>query len=322
MRILFLILLFGCTFLQANDLAIVNRPYRDDDHRNAYAYELLLQALQKTIPQYGQYELRMANLGLPRGNVTSPPAIASTNDRLLYEIKRGEIVNVAIAVSRPEWEKEVLPIRIPVDMGLMSYRIFLIRADDQARFSALENIEQLKALRSGVGETWFNYRVLQHHGFTIVPTSNYEGQFRMLLAGRFDYITRSPLEAFTEIDLFGKQFPQLAIEQNLLLYIPLPTYFFVSPSQPQLAHRIEAGLRLMLRDGSYQKIIRRHLGAIMEQTHFCERRVFRLDNPFLSRETPAGPNAPWFDPWRGNAGAKPLCAPAKSAPPQSGQRPS
>lgn len=312
MRFVLLFLLCWGAALQANDLVIVNRPYSATDKRNDYAYALLLQALQKSIPQYGPYELRLASLELPRGSVANSPKFANSNDRLLYEIKRGELVNVAMVVTRDEWEREALPIRIPIDRGLMSYRIFLIRKSEQAQFSAIHELAQLKALRSGAGEAWSNYRVLQHHQFTLVPTNQYESQFRMLLAQRFDYIARGAHEAFSEIDTYGPHFPEMAIERDLLLYMPLPLYFFVSPKQPRLAERIEAGLRLMLRDGSFLRLFQLHQGPIIEQARLCERRVFHVENPFLSKETPLDQHELWFDPWRAAPGKKALCARSKS----------
>jgi len=311
MRFVLLFLLGWGAALQANDLVIVNRPYSPSDKRNDYAYELLLHALQKTVEQYGPYELRLASLELPRGNATQAPKFSSSNDRLLHEIKRGELVNVAMVVSRDEWEREALAVRIPIDRGLMSYRIFLIRAEDQAVFSRIRKLEELKALRSGAGETWSNYRVLQHHQFTLVPTNQYESQFRLLLKHRFDYITRGAHEAFAEIDNYGPRFAGMAVEQDVLLYMPLPLYFFVSPTHPRLARRIETGLRIMLRDGSFQKLFNRHQGPIIERARLCERRVFRIDNPFLNPETPLGKKEFWFDPWQATPGQKALCAPQR-----------
>jgi len=315
MRFVLLLILCWSALASASDLVIVNRPYSPTDKRNDYAYELLLNALQKTIAQYGPYELRLASLELPRGNATQAPKFNNSNDRLLHEIKRGEIVNVAMVVTRSEWEKEALVIRIPIDRGLMSYRIFLIRDEDQALFSRIRNLEELKALRSGAGETWSNYRVLQHHQFTLVPTNQYESQFRLLLNQRFDYITRGAHEAFSEIDTYGSRFPGMAVERDLLLYMPLPLYFFVSPAQPRLARRIETGLRLMLRDGTFLAIFKRHQGPIIERARLCERRVFRIDNPFLSSETPLDLKELWFDPWQAAPGKKPLCPPSPTPNP-------
>lgn len=308
-----LLLLCWSTSVLATDLVIVNRPSASGDKRSEYVFEILQTALKKTEARYGAYTFRQANVQMQRANVASQPSPA--NDRLLHEIKRGELITVAALVTRPEWEKEALVIRIPVELGLMSYRVFLIRSEDQPRFSHLRQIDELKALRSGAGETWSNYRVLQHHGFTLVPSNDYEGQFRMLVNGRFDYITRGVHEAFVEIANYDRRFPQMAIERDLLLHMPLPQYFFVSPRQPRLARRIEAGLKMMMRDGSFEAIFQRHHGKLIAAANFCQRRVFRIDNPFLGRETPLNQAEYWFDPWRDTPNRKALCPPTPGKTP-------
>jgi len=313
MRFFLFFILGWQNMLWAADAVIVNRPNTPSDKRNAYVYEILKTALKKTEKDYGPYTFRLANVLMQRGNFANQ--LAPAKDRLLHEIQRGEHINVAALVTRPEWEKNALPVRIPIDLGLMSHRFLLIRADDQALFSGIRKLEELKALRSGARANWSNYRVLQHHGFTLVPFDDYEGQFRMLVNGRFDYITRGVHEAFVEIKQYGARYPKMAIERDLLLYMPLPQYFFVSPSQPRLARRIEAGMKTMLRDGSFHEIFQRHHGAYLKPETFCGRRIFRIDNPFLSKETPLSQHELWFNPWRAAPGRKALCplTPAKTS---------
>jgi len=48
-------------------------------------------------------------------------------DRLLIEMVRGEIVNVTAQATRDSWESRLIPIRIPMDKGILSYRILLIK---------------------------------------------------------------------------------------------------------------------------------------------------------------------------------------------------
>ena len=39
------------------------------------------------------------------------------------------------------------------------------------------------------------------------------------------------------------KYPDMYIETGLALHVPLPVYFFVTPTKPKLAERIELGLR-------------------------------------------------------------------------------
>lgn len=310
MRALFCaLLLWSCPIL-ALDIVIANKPESDQDRRNDYSFDVLREALRKTEAKYGPFEFRLADMVMQRASLlrsASNPAFQGENDRLLFEIKRGELVNVAPLVTRPEWEKEALPVRIPVDMGLMSYRIFLINRQDQSKFSAITNLDELKHLRAGTGETWSTYRILQQQGFTQVPFNTYEGMFQMLAARRFDYITRGVNEAFLELHGRREKYPEMAIEESIALFVPSPRYFFVSPAHPRLAKRLEDGMKIMVRDGSLKQIFLHHYGQMVEETHFCQRRIFRVDNPLLSKETPLDKAEYWFNPWRAITGEKPFC---------------
>ena len=65
-----------------------------------------------------------------------------------------ELVNLSAQISSPEWERKLIPIRIPIDKGLSGYRISLIDGDARPQFSALTNLTQLKALSLGAGRQW------------------------------------------------------------------------------------------------------------------------------------------------------------------------
>lgn len=63
-----------------------------------------------------------------------------------------------------------------------------------------------------------------------------------------------------------------------------------------MAERIETGLRKMLRDGSFDQLFWQHNHAAIEQAHLQDRRLIRLNNPFLPKETPLDDASLWFDP--------------------------
>ena len=58
----------------------------------------------------------------------------------------------------------------------------------------------------------------------------------------------------------------------------------------------------MLKDGSFDAHFLRYKGALIERAHLKSRRVFHIDNPFLSPETQATRIARpeiWYDPLKG-----------------------
>src|SRR5207248_10000496 len=90
----------------------------------------------------------------------------------------------------------------------------------------------------------------------------------------------------------------LEIEPRLVLYYPMPMYFWFSPTAEgrRLAARAEEGMRLMIADGSYDRIFADFQDSKIRALDLAHRQIFTIDNPFLSAETPFAERRLWFDP--------------------------
>jgi len=257
--------------------------FNNPDYRDRYALAVLKAALEASSEKYGPFEL-----------TTSP--LIMERDRLLQEMTKGEMVNLSAQVTSADWERRLVPIRIPIDKGFSGYRIFLIDGRRQAQFSAVRGLPQLKALTVGTGRQWGSTPVLVHNGFKVVRGSSVLGLQAMLAAERFMFFPRSVEEAVYERDAYAPGLPTLAIEQELALYMPLARYFFISPGQPRLAARLEYGMRLIVADGRLDRIFHLAYDGLIEQVGLRKRRIFRLENPFLPPKTPLANKAYWYDP--------------------------
>jgi len=262
------------------------------DSQVVYDYELLREALEATVGTHGPFELR-------------PSMPAMNQARAADEIAAGSaLVNVFARSTTIEHEQRLLPVRIPIDKGLLSYRVFLIRADMQPKFSAVNTLDDLRAYSVGSYGTWADTRILREAGFKVVTGDSYEGLFRMLVARRFDFFSRSADEALREFDERRELLPEMRVEESLLLHFPSTRFFFVRRSEEgaRLAARIEAGLDRMIRDGSFDALFLKYKGPLIERAHLKTRRTFHIDNPVLSPETQAmrkqRPEL-WFDAMKG-----------------------
>jgi hypothetical protein len=271
---------------------IYPRSESASDSQYVYDYDLLRQALDATVGTHGPYELR--------------PSTAPMNQaRAADEIAAGSgLVNVFARSTTADWEQRLLPVRIPIDKGLISYRVFLIRADMQPRFAAVRTLDELRAFSVGSFVTWADTRILREGGFKVVTGDNYEGLFRMLVAERFDFFSRSADEAYREFDERKDLLPQMRVEDTVLLHFPTTRLFFLQRSDEgqRLADRIEAGLDRMIKDGSFDAHFLRHKGALIQRAHLKSRRMFEIENPFLSKETQATRKTRpeiWYDPLKG-----------------------
>lgn len=256
------------------------------DSRYEYEWRVLQTVLEKTAPLYGECTLR-------------PSAVPMEEARAALELGNSDgRINIMVRSSTRAMERQFMPVRIPVDKGLLGYRLLLVRASDVARFGKIRNLEELRTIRIGQGKDWADIAILRAAGMQVVEGASYEGLFGMLAAGRFDGFSRAVDEAFREIEEQRATYPQLVVEPGLLLYYPLPRYFFVrrTPEGLQLAQRIEAGLEIMIRDGTLEQLFQRYKKKTIDQGDLSRRNLIVIDNPELSPETPLWRSELWFSP--------------------------
>ncbi len=254
-----------------------------DDKRAEYVIGLLTLALEKTRKSDGPYQM------IPVGGIN----IA----RAAHWLKSGDYVNVIWTTPTVDRENSFLPIRIPIRKGLLGYRVFLIQKQDAEKFSTIKTLEDLKRLSVGQGQVWNDGKVFKASGFDVVTGSSYEGLFSMLMNGRFDFFSRGINEAPVEYEMRKDKFPNLFIEESILLYYPWPKYFFTSKENPELADRIERGLRLMLQDGSFDEHLMKYHKIDIEKVNLKNRRLFKIDNPLLPSTAPLDQKELWFYPF-------------------------
>jgi hypothetical protein len=269
--------------VRAVDVYRIDPNFNRPDYRDHYTLQVLKAALDASSARYGAYELDTSPLGMER-------------DRLMLEMIKGEMVNLSAQITSAEWENKLIPIRIPVDKGLSGYRISLIDSRDQAQFSAVTTLAQLKRLTMGAGRQWSSTAVFLDAGFKVAQGNSTAGLHSMLAAHRFQHFPRGIEEAVFEQASYVAGFPSLVVERDLAVYFPLPRYFFVTPDQPQLAQRLEYGMHLLIDSGRFDRIFHDFYDGLIEQTGLRKRRVFKLRNALLSPQTPLSNKAYWYDP--------------------------
>ncbi|WP_395401867.1 hypothetical protein ACHMW6_28085 [Pseudoduganella sp. UC29_106] len=122
----------------ALDVVIFDRPTAPSDHRLDFATAVLRAAMERTTPEFGPYRIDFAVAPMAR-------------QRMFQALKDGELINVATSLANAQWARELLPVPVPVDLGLQSWRVALIDASTQPLMNSLAGPAQLKQLRAGVG---------------------------------------------------------------------------------------------------------------------------------------------------------------------------
>lgn len=255
------------------------------DARYGYDWLVLRTALDKTAPTHGPFDMKQFSEAM------SPQRVAQE-----LALPKGRI-NVMARAASPEFDRAYLTVRIPIDKGLLGYRVLLVRRDDLPRFAQVRSVQDLRKLRAGMGKGWADVAVLAHAGLPVVEGTAHENLYVMLMAKRFDYFARGIDEAQWEMQEFGPRFPQMVIEPTLLLRYPLPRYLYLrrDAQGELLARRLTAGLEAMVQDGTLDALFRQHKGPVIEPLQLDRRRLLTLANPGLP-ETPLQRPELWYSP--------------------------
>lgn len=264
---------------------VYNAPESEQDVRYEYHWEILRTALERTAARWGPYRL--------------VPSERMSERRQTFELESGSgKLSVMYLSTRPELERALVPIRIPVDRNLGGYCVFLIRREDRHRFEGVRTVEDLRRFKIGLGLGWIDVDILKASGFDVVTGTSYEGLFEMLAQRRFDVFLRSATEVLDEHARRKASLPDLFIEEGIVFYYPLPMYFWFAKTDEgrRLAQRAEEGMRAMIADGTYGAIFDRHQRHKIEALRLKQRRQLRIPNPFLGPETPFADKRLWFDP--------------------------
>lgn len=245
------------------------------------------------------YVRRVVELALSRANSRlelRQVELDMTQGRTLIELASGRSpVDVMWTMTDRDRESGgLLPVRIPIDRGLLGWRLLLVRRKELQQWSRVRSLQDLRGLLAGQGHDWPDTAILRANGLQVGTSSGYEALFRMLGAGRIDYFPRSILEV--DAELAGGRHADLAIAPDLMLYYPAAAYLFVSPTRPDLAAELKTGLEAAVADGSFQRLHREQYAAVIKAHPVSPRGVLRLSNPLLPAETPVHRRELWLQP--------------------------
>lgn len=245
--------------------------------RDDYQVAALTLALEKTRDSHGNFEVIRVKQPL-------------SSSRALRELQAGDIINLhaAPALVRTNTLTSVtehvsVAIKVPLMSNLLGYRQLIVRKDQLAKFQQITTADQLKTLVAGQGKNWEDVYIYRHNGYTINDDGDYLALSNMLIALRFDYLPMSVIEVANVIAQ-AEDPTQLAVVDNLLLFYPLPLYFYVSKKYPELAERLEKGLLIAQKDGSLNELLHTHFTGHINALKSNNTLVLRLENPSVPEQ--------------------------------------
>lgn len=278
MLILWIIVIANSQATQAQQVVIYPSGESNQDQRAIYPLALLKLCEEKS---GHQFTLQQSHVQTQQG-------------RSLMQLEHNQGINIVWALTSPEREQKLLPVRIPIDRGLIGWRLLLIHSDNREKFAGITRLDELAQWRAGQGHDWPDVDVLRANGMRIATSTTYEGLFDMLAIKHIDYFPRAISEVWPELEAHTHL--PLTIDTHLILHYPTAFYFFVNKSNVTLAATLEACLNEAIADGSFLKLFNDYFHNALLRTDVQHRRIIELKNPNLPAETPLLSSQYWYDP--------------------------
>lgn len=104
----------------------------------------------------------------------------------------------------------------------------------------------------------------------------------MLALNRFDCLPLGVNEVKNVFFDKKDAYPFLAIDDNPLIYYQFPIYFHVSKKTPELARRVEIGLKKMQKSGEFDQLFITHHAKNLAFLNLKNRSVVCLESPYIA----------------------------------------
>jgi len=249
----------------------------EGDRRFEYATQLLKLALSKMGPEY---RVELADVPM-------------NQERQILELEVGRAIDVAPMPSSAQREARLLAVYIPINRGVLGWRLGLIRKGDAARLADVNTLDDLKRVRIAQGMFWPDTDILRANGIPVITGPTYEGLFKMIAGSRFDYFPRSVMEIWNEQ---ASNADALEVEPRIALHYPYyASYFMLNKGNTRLAEIIRQGLEKALADGSADRLFDQHHGESLRRAQLDKRVIIELNNPLVTPATPVNRPELWYD---------------------------
>lgn len=241
--------------------------------REAYIWETMKAALEATVSDYGDYDIQLVQ--------------DINQEREDYELINDTGLITVISDSLNQNNLDHLSrLGFPVMRDLLGYRVFLIDKNRAEEFARIKTLEDLKKYQFGIGIGWNDKGVLEHAGLKVYEETEYKLLFKDVSQGVIDVFSRGINEVVGEYDLFSKQYDNLVIEETVLLYYPLPRYFWFSKSDhgDKLKARLDEGFTRIVANGTLDEIFNRYFKKDLSRLNLKDRVLIKLENPIYTEE--------------------------------------
>lgn len=254
------------------DVTVVKVPYisRQTTHVE-YLHRLLALALENTKAEFGEYRIQYHDTEIQP-------------ERQLRELEKGELVSVTFSHAKAKWDDASIRVPFPLAKGLGSYRFFFTLPKHLPALEKVNSLQDFYQFSFGQGRGWSTATILEEYQFRVVYSSRYVGLFIMLESERFDLLMRGSFEILGEEQHLKTAHPEIIYSPDIAMLTLLPMYFYVSDTQPELATRLEQGLKAAYESGEFDKLFAMYFNDARALVNSPSLRSFWIDNKNVDKE--------------------------------------
>ena len=234
-------------------------------------------------PKQHQYFHELLNIAIKdAGHI--PKLISSELPQLRAKeyLKYGGI-SIFWMVESTQRNQEFEPIKVGITNGLIGKRILFIKVGDQEQYNQVKNLDDFRKLNTvgGMGKDWFDAKVWAKNRLRYQEHSGmWTSIFKMIPKGRdYNYFARGVNEILVE----AKQYPKLAIEENLVLIYDRDYRFYLSKTGPNAGIKYHTVLSLAIKkaqeSGLISRLVRKYWEHDYEELNYDKRIKIHLKSP-------------------------------------------
>ncbi|MDM4768460.1 hypothetical protein [Pelomonas sp. SE-A7] len=251
------------------------------------------------LPQddFGRYVVELMGLALQRSGLPHRlepvPSFQISQGRVELEMSQARSrLDLVWSMTSRAREQAILPLRVPLDRGLLGWRVALVRRADLAQWQKAPLLTELAQRRGGQGLHWPDLEILRANGLSVDTAIDAPHLLEMLSKRRIDYFPRSVLEVQGELKTYAQL--DLAVAPGFVLRYPTASYAFLRPQLSELLPPLSQALEALIKDGSLDRLFRRHFQPRLAALELGRRRVIELKNPLLPPQTPLQRSEFWW----------------------------
>lgn len=236
----------------------------DSPHQHEFYHELLETALKEAGHNPTLIPLRLPQL------------------RTAAYLDKGKISAYWMVGSQARNEKYVA-IKVGLTNGLIGKRILFIKKGDQYLYDNVKTVKDFRDLQliGGMGKNWFDVKIWKANKLKYKEhEGNWKAIFKMIpKRPDYNYFSRGINEILTE----SKQYPLLAIENNLVLIYDRDIRFYLSKTGKYSGEKykviIEGALVKAEESGLIEKLVRKYWANDFKVLKFDKRIKLNLVTP-------------------------------------------